>query len=92
MDVDQVAPTKMEQSMTLKYRPYAQFHWLSNQEPEEVAVFTSWDSVQGGTISSHTPHGAHIEDNSKGPVCLRESVEVRLIVMWAGEAGHESRS
>ncbi|KAK0726819.1 hypothetical protein B0T26DRAFT_764105 [Lasiosphaeria miniovina] len=55
VDVDQVAPTKAEQSITLTYRPTQGYHWLSNQQPEEVTIFTSWTSDQDDEIASAVP-------------------------------------
>ncbi|KAI8632562.1 hypothetical protein F5Y19DRAFT_421704 [Xylariaceae sp. FL1651] len=83
LDVDQVAPTKLEQSMALTYKPEQEFHCLSSHEPEEVALFVSWSSEQDEEIASHTPHGAHIEDDTVNSTGLRESIEVRLIALWS---------
>jgi hypothetical protein len=86
--------------MSLKHRTAQQYYYLSDQSPQEVIFFTSWDSNQDSMRASmdrssllsrallilfmvgHTPHGACM----KGPMTIdlpcRESVEVRLIVMW----------
>ena len=86
--------------MSLQYQEGQEYFWLSNQSPEEVILFTSWDSFQSTHIASesilklyptklriklgHTPHGAFI-DTRPSDLESRESVEVRLIVMWSLE-------
>ncbi|KAK0726507.1 hypothetical protein B0T21DRAFT_413836 [Apiosordaria backusii] len=86
LELDQVSPAQVEQSMVLKYRASQRWFWLSRQDPEEVVLFTSWDSVRGGDILGHTPHGAFVEGEAgEGYGKPRESVEVRLVVMWQHE-------
>ena len=100
VEVDQVAPTKLELSMSLKHQEGQKYYWLPKQTPEEVTIFTSWDSEQGNVIASqelqnlrhetpflivdtdHTPHGAYMNAPLDEAMEPRESVEVRLIVLW----------
>ena len=55
IEVDQVAPTKVELSMSLRFREGQRYYWLSDQSPEEVIMFTSWDSEQDDLIASKKP-------------------------------------
>jgi len=86
LEVDQVSPEKVELSMSLKYHPSQKYYWLSRQSNEEILMFTSWDSVQDNGSASHTPHGAYVNESYVNPIDPRESVEVRLIVMWTVES------
>jgi len=83
VEVDQVAPTKVEFSMSLKYQKGQNYYWLSDQSADEVILFTSWDSIQGSVTANHTPHGACMNLSASAGLQPRESVEVRLIVMWS---------
>lgn len=55
LEVDQVAPTKVELSMSLKFKEDQKYYWLSDQTPEEVVLFTSWDSVQSELFAGESP-------------------------------------
>jgi len=79
-EVDQVAPNRVELSATLQYNENQKYYWLSNQQPDEVSFFTCWDSRPGNNIhADHPPHGAFMTMNEDG---LRESVEVRMLVLF----------
>lgn len=84
LEMDQVSPMQVEKSMVLKYRPSQKWFWVSDQLPEEVILFTSWDSIETENVLRHTPHGAFVELDRAGHSLPqpRESVEVRLVVMW----------
>jgi hypothetical protein len=56
IEVDQVAPTKVEFSMSLKYQKGQNYYWLSDQSADEVILFTSWDSIQGSLTASKAIH------------------------------------
>lgn len=107
LETDQVAPTKVELSMSLIYRESQKYWWLSDQTPEEIIMFTSWDSHRDQGFSSrhidfaasiyglltvlakgHTPHGSWINAPLETNVAARESIEVRLIVIWKNDTDH----
>ena len=42
VEVDKVLPDKVEKHFFLIYREYHKWHWISNQEADEVILFLSW--------------------------------------------------
>ncbi|KAH8591411.1 hypothetical protein B0O99DRAFT_690768 [Bisporella sp. PMI_857] len=80
VEVDKVLPNKVEHSFYLKYRDYHKWFMLSNQQPDEVIFFNTWDSVMNEKHSNVPPHGAGL-DIGKGSTPPRQSIEVRLLVM-----------
>lgn len=52
VEVDKVLPNKVEHSFYLKYRDYHKWFMLSNQQPDEVIFFNTWDSVMNEKHSS----------------------------------------
>lgn len=43
MEVEKVLPDKVERNYYVKFQPYHEYFYMSDQGPEEVAIFTSWD-------------------------------------------------
>jgi len=84
VEADQVGITNVEETLILKHRDGQQFYWLSEQSPDEVVLFTSWDSIQEKAFANHTPHGAYLSEPTEMGAS-RESVEVRLIIMWKND-------
>ncbi|OCL09233.1 hypothetical protein AOQ84DRAFT_404936 [Glonium stellatum] len=82
LEADKVSPGLIERDSMLKYDTNQKWYWLSNQQPDEVTLFKSWDSCNDENIADCAPHGS-----AKIPVseCVsrpRESLEVRLIVLF----------
>ena len=47
IEEDKVHEDHWEEGLYLKYRESQQWYWLSKQNPDEVTVFTTWDSKEG---------------------------------------------
>lgn len=47
MEVEKVLPDKVERAYYVKYRPYHRYFYMSNQGPDDVALFTTWDLKKG---------------------------------------------
>lgn len=47
IEVEKVLPDKVERNAYVKYKPYHQYYYLSNQGPEDVALFMTWDMERG---------------------------------------------
>lgn len=62
----------------LKYSPDQQWYWFSNQTPEEVTVFLSWDS-DAENATMFMPHASFLFPDGSLP--QRESIETRAIVV-----------
>lgn len=43
MEVEKVLPDKVERNYYVKYQPYHEYFFMSEQGPEDVALFTTWD-------------------------------------------------
>jgi hypothetical protein len=65
LEMDQVAPTKIELSMSLQFMEDQKFYWFPGQSAEEVILFTSWDSVQSTSIASECQLASHYIISSK---------------------------
>ncbi|KAF4466278.1 hypothetical protein FALBO_6860 [Fusarium albosuccineum] len=57
LEVDAVRPDRVTGVRYLKYKPNHQWYWCSNQAPNEVSVFKSWDSDPEDPLP-FVPHGA----------------------------------
>ncbi|KAK4176445.1 hydroxylase/desaturase CTB9 [Triangularia setosa] len=81
IEVEKVLPDKIERGYYVKYQSYHKYFYMSDQGPENVALFTTWDIKQGDRTAEIPPHGAasfFANDCLDNP---RESVEMRLIVL-----------
>ena len=47
MEVEKVLPDKVERNYYVKYQPYHKYFYMSDQGPDDVAIFTTWDSRKG---------------------------------------------
>lgn len=56
VEVEKVLPDKVERAYYLKHRDYHEWFYMSDQSPDDVAIFTTWDNSKGddvaGTIAS----------------------------------------
>ncbi|KAL6828082.1 hypothetical protein V8C40DRAFT_274522 [Trichoderma camerunense] len=79
LEVEKVLPDKVERNFYLKYKPYHKWFYMSDQGPEDVAIFTSWEEKNGSETAEFPPHGAASyfgQDFLENP---RESIEVRVM-------------
>ena len=53
---DIVLPDKIVKAYFVKYRPYHKWYYMSSQTPEDVAIFTTWDSAEIETVASEHVH------------------------------------
>lgn len=47
LEVEKVLPDKVERNFYVKYKPYHKWFYMSDQGPEDVAIFTSWEEKNG---------------------------------------------
>lgn len=46
IEVDKIQPNIVEQAYYVKYRSYHKWYFMSQQTTEDLALFTTWDSVR----------------------------------------------
>ncbi|THZ59804.1 hypothetical protein D6C85_09953 [Aureobasidium pullulans] len=63
----------------LRYNQGQQWHWFSNQTPDEIALFLSYDSHPQGP--QFCAHASFKHPDATGDTIKRHSVEVRSIVI-----------
>ncbi|KAH6949201.1 hypothetical protein DER45DRAFT_580827 [Fusarium avenaceum] len=86
VEVDAVRPGRVTGVRYLKYKPEHQWYWCSNQCPNEVSIFKSWDSDPNHRLP-FVPHGAvrfnlDVSEDIETPnTVLRDSLETRMIVI-----------
>ncbi|KAL7897574.1 hypothetical protein HDV63DRAFT_414865 [Trichoderma sp. SZMC 28014] len=79
--VEKVFDDWVEESMYLKYNPFHQWYWLSNQATEEVTTFAIWDSEKPDNKNAAVAHCSFkLPDHLNGSV-IRQSIEMRLM-LW----------
>ncbi|KAK4221670.1 hydroxylase/desaturase CTB9 [Podospora fimiseda] len=81
MEVERVLPDQIQRAYYLKHQPYHRYFYMSDQGPDEVALFTSWDLKKGHQTAEISPHGAASFWDVNYLDHPRESIEVRLIVL-----------
>ncbi|KAH7397972.1 hypothetical protein BKA64DRAFT_54138 [Cadophora sp. MPI-SDFR-AT-0126] len=81
LEADRVSPFYAGEIYYLKYNPDQTWYWLSEQQPNEVTLFVTFDSQLNETgIMNTCAHAAFADPNFSADVMPRESVEVRIIV------------
>ncbi|KAH9815251.1 hypothetical protein DFH28DRAFT_969139 [Melampsora americana] len=66
--------------MQWRFNPKNKWYYLSQQKPEEVALFVQYDSAAKGHMT--LPH-ASVEDSTAEASAARKSVEVRVIAVFS---------
>ena len=51
MEVEKVLPDKVERNYYVEYKPYHEFFYMSDQGPEDVAIFITWNMAQGDRVA-----------------------------------------
>ncbi|KAF2114037.1 hypothetical protein BDV96DRAFT_647525 [Lophiotrema nucula] len=81
VEVDKILSDKVEKGFHIHHRDWHRWYYLSEQTPDELALFKSWVPETPGEIADYPPHGAgRLEHEILDS--LRESIEVRMIVIW----------
>ncbi|ERF72759.1 hypothetical protein EPUS_04812 [Endocarpon pusillum Z07020] len=70
----------------VRYNSAQRWYWLSEQTPDELSLFMSYDSDPGENGAALCPHSAFQLQGVQPPVERRESLEVRLIVITSKAA------
>ncbi|KAG5820385.1 hypothetical protein H9Q74_000615 [Fusarium xylarioides] len=78
-EVQKVLPDKLEKANYLNHEPYQKWYYMSDQSPEDVAIFTTWEERDDLEFADCSPHGAASSYLGSKP---RESIEVRFIVFY----------
>ncbi|KAJ4416871.1 hypothetical protein N0V82_006510 [Gnomoniopsis sp. IMI 355080] len=67
----------------IHYNPETRWYWMSNQTPDEVILFTQWDShpPEGEDQFNRTVHAAFRNSDAREGCPLRQSVETRMVVL-----------
>jgi hypothetical protein len=81
MEVEKILPDKVERAYYLKHRPYHQYYYMSHMEPDDVAIFVTWDALTDGATAEYSPHGAASQFEKDWEQRPRESLEVRCILL-----------
>lgn len=82
LEADKVSPGLIERDYFVKYDADQKWYWLSNQRPDEVTIFKSWDSCNEASTAGCAPHGSATIPVSERASRPRESLEVRLIALF----------
>ncbi|KFY25079.1 hypothetical protein V491_01908 [Pseudogymnoascus sp. VKM F-3775] len=75
---DEVHSTAVLESQQVIYNPSQKWYYLSNQEPNELIVFKSMDTVVRGEVA----HGSFYDPNCPENEPPRESIELRVLVVY----------
>lgn len=51
LEVKKIMPDRIEENLYLRFRSYHKWYWLSEQKPDEVYLFTSWNSTKHSTCA-----------------------------------------
>ena len=51
LEVDKVLPDKIEKAYYVIHRPYHKWYWMSDQTPDEPALFKTWTSSCDGVLA-----------------------------------------
>ena len=51
VEADKVSPGLIERDYFVKYDADQKWYWLSNQRPDEVIIFKSWDSCNEASVA-----------------------------------------
>ncbi|KAI5803610.1 hypothetical protein DFH27DRAFT_53545 [Peziza echinospora] len=83
---DKIQDTWIHEEAYFTYNERQKWYWLSNQTNEELSLFVTWDSKQNGPANG-CPHGAFADPLTRPGDAprLRESIEVRLLVITSDE-------
>jgi hypothetical protein len=77
---DKVHPDHTNEGIYLKYNSTQRWYWLSGQSKDEPVMFVTWDS-DAQLAAAGPPHTAFQNPEAGSEVPLRESIEVRLMVL-----------
>ncbi|KAI1159892.1 hypothetical protein F5B18DRAFT_664214 [Nemania serpens] len=82
---DRVTPNFRVELYYLQHNPNQKWYWISRQSPDELWLFTNYDSrcQKDGSRWGTCPHAAFINRDAKDHAPARSSIEVRLVVFNA---------
>ncbi|KAI1369716.1 hypothetical protein F5Y08DRAFT_291191 [Xylaria arbuscula] len=76
------------ETYSFKYNPQHRFYWLKDQQPDELCVFVTFDSLDNrpGTHITTCPHTSFDNPWAQASSSPRESIEARSLVLnYIGE-------
>ncbi|KAL2359405.1 hypothetical protein RJZ56_007743 [Blastomyces dermatitidis] len=90
VDTDVIYPNYIAENRMLHFDADQKWYWLPDQTADEVLVFKAIDSDE--LLSSPCPHGAFpLPGQDQDTMSRRESIDVRLLVMYADMIYPESK-
>ncbi|KAF2120077.1 hypothetical protein BDV96DRAFT_641935 [Lophiotrema nucula] len=78
---DVIYPKWVAENCMVRFNAKQKWYWLPDQQDDELLVFKAYDS--GQRTSWPCPHGAFRLPDSAETALPRESIDVRLLVMYA---------
>jgi len=90
VDMDVLYPNYLAENRMVHFNENQRWYWLPDQSPDEVIVFKAVDSDR--MDSSPCPHGAFPLPPKYGDHPVRESIDMRLLVMHADMVYPESKA
>jgi len=88
VDSDVIYPNYLAENRLVHFNEKQKWYWLPDQIMNEVFLFKAVDSDKS---TSHSPHGALPLPNQDEASPTRESIDVRLLVMYADMVYPESK-
>ena len=63
MEKDLVLPDKIVKGYFVKPRPYHAWYYMSHQTPDDIALFTTWDSRDRSSDTASKPFVQYLESS-----------------------------
>ncbi|KAI5120129.1 hypothetical protein M0805_001897 [Coniferiporia weirii] len=76
-----IYPDRVGGTFSVKYNPKLQWHYLSDQRPDEVILIKCFDSDE--IKARLTPHTSFVDSSSPASAPERQSIEIRALVFDA---------
>ncbi|MBV8458274.1 MAG: hypothetical protein JO122_16860 [Acetobacteraceae bacterium] len=86
---DQVFPDRVGEIYHLAYHPLQHWYYAPRMMPDEAVLIKGWDSLEDGR-TRFAPHGAFELPDTPANAPVRESIEVRTLVVIGAEPGSPS--
>jgi hypothetical protein len=58
LEVEKILPDKVERAYYLKHRDHHKYYYMSKMEPEDVAIFITWDNLTDSTTAGMKPYAS----------------------------------
>ncbi|KXS21814.1 hypothetical protein M427DRAFT_40635 [Gonapodya prolifera JEL478] len=75
-----VYPHRVGETAAFKYNPNVQFYYVSRQTPEEPLLIKTFEKAEDK--AGFVPHSAFFDPTAPPNAPERESIEVRVLVLW----------